>query len=67
MDKNKETYDLTARSFQQEEGAKPQPLYDKTDRNFQEADQSERTGNINEAADDERRGSSSAEEKDITV
>ncbi len=66
-----------------DEANKPEPLYDKTDRNFQRQDQGQLHGDMNELdgkqddlgrkeeenviVQEQPKGSSSDEEKDITV
>jgi uncharacterized protein YdaT len=67
---NKDQYspknDPAAQDALREEANKPDPLYDKTDRNFQREDQGPQSGSTNDPVnEEEEKGSSSKEEKDI--
>lgn len=58
--------DPAAREALRDEANKPEPLYDKTDRNFQRHNQGPQEGTTNDPEiSDENKGSSSGEEKDI--
>ncbi|MCE3281821.1 MAG: hypothetical protein K0Q66_558 [Chitinophagaceae bacterium] len=68
METNKQgklSSDPTAEEALRDEANKPEPLYDKTIRNFQRAEQDGETPGAGN--DSEHKGSSSPEEKDITV
>lgn len=59
--------DQAAREALRDEANKPEPLYDKTDRNFQRQNQGPQDGTTSdpEISGQENEGSSSDEEKDI--
>jgi uncharacterized protein YdaT len=59
--------DPAAREALRDEANKPEPLYDKTDRNFQRHNQGPQQGSTSdpEMSDQQNEGSSSEEEKDI--
>jgi hypothetical protein len=58
--------DPAAREALRDEANKPEPLYDKTDRNFQRQNQGPQDGTTNDPVDEQQpEGSSSEEEKDI--
>ena len=59
--------DPAARDALRDEANKPDPLYDKTNRNFQRQNQGPQDGTTSdpEISDQQNEGSSSAEEKDI--
>ena len=70
MDKKDEfipSNDPAAKDALRDEANKPEPLYDKTDRNFQRQNQAPQDGttNVPEMSNDQIEGSSSGEEKDI--
>ncbi len=66
-DQNMPSNDPAARQALRDEANKPEPLYDKTDRNFQRQNQGLQDGTTNdpEMTGEENGGSSSDEEKDI--
>jgi hypothetical protein len=60
--------DPAAQEALRDETNKPEPLYDKTDRNFQRANQGPQEGTTHDPVDEQEEvpgGSSSEEEKDI--
>jgi len=70
MDKNNEynpKNDPAAQEALRDEANKPEPLYDKTDRNFQRQNQGPQSGSANDPVNEQQpeQGSSSDEEKDI--
>lgn len=70
MDKkiNTPKNDPAAQDALRDEANKPEPLYDKTDRNFQRENQGPQQGNNHDVTgkeEHEQEGSSSGEEKDI--
>ncbi len=66
-DKYNQKNDPAAQDALRDEANKPEPLYDKTDRNFQRENQGPQQGNNHDVTNEEheQEGSSSGEEKDI--
>jgi hypothetical protein len=64
-DQNKPGNDAAAQEALRDESNKPEPLYNKTDRNFQRENQGPQSGSTNDNVNEQQEGSSSKEEKDI--